>query len=268
MHALLLIALFQAAPPASVALLSGCSADEEQLASISPSDRVHVEMALAGEGQTCYKVTLNRSGDSVTGYVLGESLAAVRAFAHGRERASEAASEMEARLALEAARRAKSADQAKTDDPTKPLDPLVSTQFGDFAAKDVNGKLVSLSGLKGKVTVVTFWSPDSQASKGRLESVAPLYNGSHERGLAAVAISTDPRLYRISEALDETTLPFPQIPDTIGLAARYHIDPKAGKTLVLDANHRIIAAGPMGPDIIKAVRQLLDVPPTSNTAGQ
>jgi peroxiredoxin len=261
MHALLLFALFQAPPPSPMALRAGCSADDEQIAYINPSDPVQVGMALAGEGETCYRITLERGGDNLTGYVLGDALAAIQAFVHRRELASKAASEAEARLAREEAeRKGKTPDSAKNGEPAKPPDPLISTQFADFAAKDVNGKLVSLSGLKGKVTLVTFWSPSHPRSIGELRSVEPLYNGSHANGLAAVAISTDPRVYRISEALDENTLPFPQIPDTIGLAARYNIDPKVGKTIVLDQNYRVIAAGSMGPDMLKTVRQALNAP--------
>lgn len=261
MHALLLLALFQAAPPSSVALRSGCSPDDEQIASIALTDPVQVGMALAGEGQICYKVTLQRSGEKVTGYVLGDSLPAVRAFVHGRELASEAAAEADARLALEAEKQAKAAAARKNGEPARPSDPLVSTEFEDFAARDIKGKPVSLSGLNGKVTLVAFWSPSDSRSLGQLESVMPLYNQFRSRGLAAVGISTDPRAQRIWDAMDDMTLPFAQIPDQSGLAKRYQVDPTAGgKIFVLDANHRIIAAGPMGPDIVKAVHQALNVP--------
>ena len=70
----------------------------------------------------------------------------------------------------------------------------------------------------------------------------------------------------ITESLDDVTLPWPQMPDQSGLAARYHVDSRAGKTFVLDASHRIVAAGPMGPDIVKAVHQLLDTPPPATSA--
>jgi hypothetical protein len=53
---------------------------------------------------------------------------------------------------------------------------------------------------------------------------------------------------------------WPQMPDQSGLAALYHVDPRAGKTFVLDASHKVVAAGPMGPEIEKAVRQLLAAP--------
>lgn len=255
MHALLLLALFQAAP-AREPLRSGCSTDDQQIGSVGPSDRVEVESALAGEGLTCYRINVIRPGEHLTGYVLGESLPAIAVFVHRRERVSEESATQEARLAREAT-------HAKTqrNEPTKSTDdPLVSTQFEDFAGRDAAGKPVSLSGLNGRVTVVTFWAPGSPGSISGLTHVLPLYNQFHKSGLAAVGVSMDPKASHITETLDDITLPWPQMPDQSGLAARYQVDPKAGKTFVLDASHRIVAAGPMGPEIVKAVHQLLDAP--------
>jgi peroxiredoxin len=254
MHALLLLALFQAAP-AGEPLRSGCSADDQQIGTVRPSDNVQVESALAGESLTCYKINVIRPETSLTGYVLGESLPAVSVFMHRRERVSEESAKVEARLAREAARA-----QAHANEPAKSADPLVSTQFEEFTGRDSNGKPVSLSGLNGRVTVVTFWSPGSPLSITELTHALPLYKQFHKSGLAAVGVSMDPKASRIGETLDDFTLPWPQMADQSGLAARYHVDPRAGKTFVLDANHRIVAAGPMGPDIIKAVHQLMDAP--------
>ncbi|MGD0302066.1 MAG: TlpA disulfide reductase family protein [Bryobacteraceae bacterium] len=263
MHSLLLLVLLQAAPAASAveSLYSGCSVDDQQITSIGAGDRVHVEMALAGESQTCYKVTLIRHGENLTGYVWGESLPAVADFVRRREKASVEAAEFEGRRAREVQPKA-----AISGEPVRATDPLVSSQFDDFSAKDVNGKPISLSGLKGRATIVTFWSPGNRLAVGQMESIMPLYNQFHGKGLVAVGVSMDPKASRVFEALDDVTLPFAQVPDQSGLAARYHVDPRAGKTFVLDANHRIVAAGPMGPDIIKAVRQLMDTPPPPTSA--
>lgn len=257
MHALLLLALFQAAPPSSAALRSGCSPDDEQIAAIGASDPVQVLTALAGDGQTCYRLTLQRSGEKITGYVLGDSLPAIRVFIHGRELASEAAAEAEARRALEAAKEAKIAESAKKGEPAKPPDPLVSTKFADFSGRDITGKPFTLSGLNGRVTLVAFWSPTDRSA---MEGVRPLYNWLHSKGLEAVGISTDPSLNHIWKALDDVNLPFVQVPDTSGLAAHYNVDPKVGKVFVLDQNHRIVAAGTMGPEINKAVQQAMRAP--------
>jgi peroxiredoxin len=256
-HALLLLALFQGAPTGTAVepLHSGCSSDDQQIASIGAGDRIHVEMALAGETPTCYKVTLLRADGNLTGYVWGESLPAVAEFVRRREKASQDAAEAEARWVREAPPKL-----VKSGEPIKAEDPLVSTQFDEFSARDANGKPVSLSGLKGRVTVVTFWSPANKRSIGQLESLMALYNQFHSSGLAAVGVSMDPKASRVWEALDDVTLPFVQVPDQGGLAARYNVDSRVGKTFVLDASHRIVAVGPMGPDIVEAVHQLLDVP--------
>ena len=264
MHLLLLLALFQAAPAlASEPLRSGCSDDDPQIALVGPSDRVEVQTALAGDSLTCYKISVIHDGSSLTGYVLGDSLPAIAIFVHRRERASEDAAKLETRMAREAAR-----VKTQGTDPTKPTDPLVSTQFAEFTGRDSTGKLVSLSALGGRATLITFWSPASPRSISELTHTLPLYNQFHKSGLQAVGVSMDPQTDRISESLDDITLPWPQMADKSGLAGRYHIDPRAGKTLVLDSSHRIVAAGPMGPDIIKAIHQLIDAPPASNTASQ
>jgi peroxiredoxin len=257
MHVLLLLALFQAAPPSPAALRSGCSPDDEQIAAISASDSIQVVTALAGDSQTCYRVTLKRSGEKLTGYILGDSFPAIQAFIHGRELASEAAAEAETRSAREAEKRAKASEAAKNGEPAKAPDPLISTKFADFSGRDITGKPFSLSGLNGRVTLVAFWSPTDRSA---MEGARPLYSWLHSKGLEAVGISTDPNLGRIWKALDDVNLPFAQVPDTSGLAARYNVDPKAGKVLVLDQNHRIVAAGTMGPEITKAVRQALSAP--------
>jgi peroxiredoxin len=259
MHALLLLALFQTPPAAAEPLRSGCSSDDQLIGSVGFGDQVQVEMALAGDQQTCYRIVLTKPGQPpVTGYVLGEELPAISAFVHRREKASQESAEAEARRASVAA--------TKPADSAHPVDPLVSTQFEDFSGRDSNGKSVSLSGLNARVVLVTFWSPKNRPTQSQLISALPLYNQFHKSGLAAVGVSMDAKPGSITESLDDVTLPWPQMPDQSGLAARYHVDSRAGKTFVLDASHRIVAAGPMGPDIVKAVHQLLDTPPPATSA--
>lgn len=255
MRILLVLAFLQTAWAAEP-LRSGCSPDNEQLATVGPSDQVKVLSAEAGWDSPCYKVIVTLSGQNLSGYVLGNALPAIREFQRQREQASVAASEAAARLAFAQATAKNSAEP----EPGKPKDPLISTKFEDFSGRDLKGKPVSLSGLNGRVTVVTFWSPKSVSSQNDLMRVMPLYNRLHKSGLAAVGISMDPNGSHIGTALDDRSPTWPQIPDRSGLAAQYNVDARSGKTFVLDASHRVVAAGPMGPDIEKAVRQLLAAP--------
>jgi hypothetical protein len=114
--------------------------------------------------------------------------------------------------------------------------------------------------MKGRATLVTFWSPANLRSQDALMLARPLYYQFHKHGLEAVGISMDARANRIDLALDDRSFEWPQMPDQSGLAAQYHVDPRLGKTFVLDASHKVVAAGPMGPEIEKAIRQLLAAP--------
>jgi peroxiredoxin len=145
---------------------------------------------------------------------------------------------------------------APTDTPAPP--PLASLgRFEDFDEPSSAGNYVRLSAVQGRATVVTFWSPRSTRSRDQLLPVLPLYQTLKGKGLAVVGVSMDPDTDRIKEALDDITLPWPQVADHSGLARRYHVDAKAGEVFVLDASRNIVAAGPMGANIVNAVRQLL-----------
>src|SRR5260221_88153 len=107
MNILLVFALFQfqaAGTSVGQPLRTGCSPDDEQIGSVSATDRVEVQSALAGGGPTCYKITVTRGETSQAGYVLGDSLPAVDIFIQQRQKVSEEAAREEARRALEAAR--------------------------------------------------------------------------------------------------------------------------------------------------------------------
>jgi len=254
MHTILLFAFLQT-PSALEPLRSGCSTDDQQIAMVSAADSIQVQMALAGEEpRTCYKVILGKPGQTLTGYVLGESLPAVATFVRLREKKSREAAEAQARMSL-APPAAKNGDKE-----AKAVDPNLPSHFDDFSWRDVRGKAGSLSSLGGRVTLVTFWPPKSMRSRDELNAIEPLYNELRRSGLAAVGVSMDPNPIHMNDVLDDTNFSWPQIPDRSGLAAQYHVNPKSGETFVLDASHHVVAAGPMGPEIEKTVRKLLDAP--------
>jgi len=257
MHALLVLAFLQLTSSAGEPLRAGCSPDTTQVGSVMPSDQVKILSAVAGWDTPCYKILVTRPGNTLTGYFLGSGLPAIRYFQRQVEQSSVAAAEAAGRLALA---QAAAAQKALEKGPEGPKDPLISTPFPNFSGRDSQGKAVSLSGLNGRVTVVTFWSPASTPSQDQLMRVMPLYSQFHKSGLAAVGISMDPNGNRIGTALDDRTPTWPQMPDSTGLAAQYHVNARTGETFVLDSSHRIVAAGPMGPEIEKAVRQLMAAP--------
>jgi peroxiredoxin len=254
MHTLLLLALFQAAPavPAAQPLRSGCSPDDEQIASVSVADRIEVEAARDGGDGTCYKIIVMRPTGNLTGYVLGERLPAIGVFIHRRERADQQETESQLRMARQPVK-------AAAKDPDKPLETVASEPFEEFSGTASDGKAVSLSGLKGRAIVVCFWSPHSPRTIGPLLALNGLYTQFQSAGLEVVGVSMNPNPAAINNALDDFSIHWPQVADQSGLAKRYQVDPNAGKTFILDSAHRIVASGPMGPDLVKAIHQLLGV---------
>jgi len=251
-YVFLLLAWFQA-PPQGEALRSGCSADDRQLAVVGAGDLVEVNQALAGYAQTCYKVTVTRTGEAVTqkGYLLGEKHPAIAEFVRNREESGAASLEAQARFVPPPPKPA-AGEKDKSQAPA----PELPQVFQAFSGRDTTGKAVSLAGMRGRVTLVTFWSPKNATSKGHLMSLMGLYNRFSRADLSAVGISTDPNPIHIQEALDDMTLGWPQIGDSSGLAKRYNVDSN-GKTFILDASHRIVAAGLQGPALESKVRELL-----------
>ena len=240
---------------ATPSLRNGCEEGDQELVQVTPEDTVQVISALAGSEKTCYKVTLTRHGTKTVGYVLGEALPAVAAFAHARERAAAASFEEQAQWRRLSSTSPKPAPEKSRS--TAGLPPNMPRTFEDFSARDAVGNRTSLSGVGGRVVLVTFWSPGSPASIRQLVSLAPLFNQYKSSGLKAIGISADPDANRVLEALDDVTLGWPQIPDRSGLAARYGANAKAGTTLVLNANHHIVAAGLSGSELEQKVRELL-----------
>lgn len=252
------LAFFQPAQRSAI-LRDGCSADDTQIAAVEASDLVQVRDAIAGGEQDCYHVDVTRGGKTISGYLLGESLPAIAAFVAERQRNS---SETLEAMALEAEREAaraaaRAAVKPRTSASTKAAPPAEAAVFENFAGRDLRGKVVSLNGLPGRVIVVQFWARRG-SSRQELLSLMPLYNQFRGRGLSVIGLGVGIDSKHLGEALDDVTLPFPQIADP-GLAKRYKVDMRVGKTFVLDAQHHVIASG-SAADAIREVKRLLARP--------
>jgi hypothetical protein len=258
MHLILLLAFFQA-PVATEPLRSGCSPDDSEIAAISAADAVEVQGAVAGGGETCYKIAVTRQGQRLIGYVLGEGLPAIAAFERRRRRFDEDAGEVRALAAP---------PPMPTPASTEAPKPKAAIYFENFTARDADGNPFSLYSLNGRVTLVNFWSPRNPSSIGQIPPIMALYTALRGRGLSAVGVSMDPNPSLIKDALDAMMPTWPQVPDRDGLAARYRVNSKTGGVLVLDSEHRIVASGPMGPEIENKVRQLLAAPPPAGDPRQ
>ena len=87
-------------------------------------------------------------------------------------------------------------------------DKQINIKAPDFTLKDVNGRTVSLSSLKGKVLLVNFWATWCPPCKAEMPSMNKLYNSMKVRGLEIVAISSDSSLSSIKDFLAKSRVDF------------------------------------------------------------
>ncbi|MBK7732092.1 MAG: TlpA family protein disulfide reductase [Bacteroidales bacterium] len=73
---------------------------------------------------------------------------------------------------------------------------------------DINGKMVSVSSLKGKYVLVSFWSTTSEESMNQLPVLRSIYNDYHRKGLEIYQISLDPDAERWKNVVRYEEIPW------------------------------------------------------------
>jgi peroxiredoxin len=238
------LAFFQASLPPGIPLVRDCSEPEAVLAVVSQNDSIQVRSSLAGGASTCYAVTAAVDGKPVSGYILGNVLPAIAEFE--RQRKAPPAPVVEANAALPAA--------AVVEQPHLPV-------FGDFSARDMKGRPVSLRGLGGKVTLVCFWSPSNKVSLRELLTVSGLFGQFRRAGLRAVGISLSSERSSNDEVLEDFNLTFPTVSNTFGIADRYNVSSASlPRTYVLNDKQEIVAVGLHGKNLERRIQQLMLAP--------
>ncbi len=67
--------------------------------------------------------------------------------------------------------------------------PIIRQPAPDFVLRDVNGKVVRLSDLRGKVVWINFWATWCVPCKKELPDIQKLYDEKHAEGLEVLAIN-------------------------------------------------------------------------------
>jgi peroxiredoxin len=113
-------------------------------------------------------------------------------------------------------------------------DSLVGSRAPEFALRDMQGKYVSLTALRGKVVVLNFWAtwcPPCRKELPGLERLRREYAG---RGLAVVAVSTDSTERGIRKFLAETPLSLRVVHDRDGRISQLYGVFSLPTTFVID----------------------------------
>ncbi len=242
---LLLLAFFQAPAPQGVPLLADCSEPQDARAIIKTNDSVRVRTSRAGDAQTCYGVTAVIDGKTVNGYILGHSLPAVADFERQRSAA------LPVGAVPPPGRTAN--PLAQQPQPSRPRLPV----FANFSATDLKGKPISLSGMKGKLTLVCFWAPQNEPSIRELIQDYRMFNQFQSQGMDAVAISLSSNREMMHDVLDDG-VGLRTISDDYALADRYGVSYEAlPKTYILNDRHEIVASGLHGKELEATVQRLM-----------
>lgn len=79
------------------------------------------------------------------------------------------------------------------------IEALVNSKAPDFVLRDLSGKEVSLTSLKGKVVLINFWATWCPPCKHEMPSFNKLYQEMRGKGLEILAISTDSSINLVHE---------------------------------------------------------------------
>jgi len=112
-----------------------------------------------------------------------------------------------------------------------------------FAATDIDGHLINLNNYMGKPVILRFFLIDCKFCIADTPAFISYHDKHCEEGLKIVYINNDaPDIEAVKEFAEKLTITFPVISDPAGrIAAQYNIRVQP-LTLLLDRNHRLLAA--------------------------
>jgi len=88
------------------------------------------------------------------------------------------------------------------------IDDIVGKKAPDFTLKDIDGRDVSLSSLRGRVVLINFWATWCPPCRSEMPSLNSLYKEYRGKGLVVLAISTDRRMSDVKDYVSKNTFEF------------------------------------------------------------
>ncbi len=195
----------------------------------------------AGSGP-CYAVTVTLNGSRIDGFLRGTEHPAVGAFDQ-EVRLHAAAIPDPPPPPLEPPKPAPSAAPAKAvaAKPAEPSPPPAPLSFAGFRAVSIDGDRVDLNAMRAPNVVVYFWSARDKRSIKNAEQMSFVYDLFHSHGLEVVGIASAASRSQLTQVSRDIEVSWPQILDSGGIAAHYHVDPST-PYLLLDRSRKVIAA--------------------------
>ena len=135
---------------------------------------------------------------------------------------------------------------------------------GDLAPEitlaDTSGRQVSLSSVRGKVTLIDFWASWCGPCRRENPNVVRAYHKYEKKGLRIYAVSLDMDKQNWVKAIEKDQLPWTHVSDLKGWDAQYaRVYGVTGvpNNLLLDANGKVIATDLRGNDLSRYLHDIL-----------
>lgn len=152
---------------------------------------------------------------------------------------------------------------AKTNASTQPVEAnpsAIKTKAIDFKLKDLNGKELSLSDLKGKKVFLNFWATWCPPCKAEMPEIEKLYQETKDSDLVIVAVEIGEPLDTVKPFIDKNKYNFKVLldPDQ-SVASKYGIA-SIPTSYFIDVDGNIVSkiVGGMNIDQMKANIKALD----------
>ncbi len=141
---------------------------------------------------------------------------------------------------------------------------LKATSIGqvapDFTLPDADGKMVSLSSFKGKITLLDFWASWCGPCRAENPNVVAAYTKFHPKGFDILGVSLDDQKTQWQSAIKKDELPWTHVSDLKGwnsdVAQLYGIQ-SIPSNLLLDKNGVILAKGLRGAELDAKLSELI-----------
>lgn len=137
----------------------------------------------------------------------------------------------------------------------------VGSKAPDFAAKNPEGKTISLKESLGKVTIIDFWASWCGPCRAENPNVVALYKEFHAKGLNIIGVSLDKDVAKWKEAIAKDGLVWSQISNLKfwdePIAKQYNVE-SIPATFILDASGTVVAKDLRGAELKAKITELLN----------
>ncbi|MFM9944155.1 MAG: redoxin domain-containing protein [Bacteroidia bacterium] len=136
----------------------------------------------------------------------------------------------------------------------------VGGQAPDIALKDLDGQVIKLSSLRGKIVLIDFWASWCGPCRKENPNVVRLYNDFKNKGFEIYGVSLDSDAEKWRAAVAKDGLTWKHVSDLGGwqnAAAKAYQVSSIPFTVLLDKNGRIIAKGLRGDELAAKLAELL-----------